>query len=360
MNIKRNNIHLFTRLAFEQAKINLGSTGKNPSVGAIVEKNGSVISSGCTSIKGRPHAEFNALNNNLSLKNTNLYVSLEPCTHYGKTPPCTDKIIKKKIKKVYYSVDDIDKRTSELAYKKLKKKKIHVKKGILNNYGQLFYKSYFLNHKKKLPMVDAKLAISKDFYTKNKISKWITNTHSRKRVHLLRSNYDCIISTSKSINEDDSKLDCRIEGLENKSPAIAIIDRKFKIRKNLSLFNINNSRKIIIFTTTTNKLKELYFKRKGVRIIKINKLNNNSDLKEILIKLMQLGFTRVLLESGVKMLKLMILNKIINTLYLFQSSKRVYSNGLNFCSNIIKKRINTSKKIRVNLFKDTLYKIRIK
>tara|TARA_B110001452_G_scaffold245658_1_gene230470 strand:+ start:432 stop:743 length:312 start_codon:yes stop_codon:yes gene_type:complete len=98
MNIKRNNIQLFTRLAFEQAKINLGSTGKNPSVGAIIEKNGSVISSGYTSINGRPHAEFNALSTNLNLKNTNLYISLEPCTHHGKTPPCTDIIIKKKLK----------------------------------------------------------------------------------------------------------------------------------------------------------------------------------------------------------------------------------------------------------------------
>ena len=83
-------------LAFEQAKINLGSTKNNPSVGCIIEKNGSVISSSHTSFNGRPHAEYNALNKNINFKDANLYVTLEPCTHYGLTPPCTNIIIKKK------------------------------------------------------------------------------------------------------------------------------------------------------------------------------------------------------------------------------------------------------------------------
>ena len=110
-NLKNNfhskKLHLLS-LAFEQAKINLGSTKKNPSVGCIVEKNGAVISSACTSTNGRPHAEFNALNKNKDFKNSNIYVTLEPCSHYGVTPPCTNIIIKKKIKRVFYSAFDPD------------------------------------------------------------------------------------------------------------------------------------------------------------------------------------------------------------------------------------------------------------
>ena len=86
----------YIKLAFEQAIINLGSTSSNPSVGCVVVKNNSVISSGCTSLNGRPHAESNALKKIIDYKNADLYVSLEPCSHYGKTPPCIDKIIKKK------------------------------------------------------------------------------------------------------------------------------------------------------------------------------------------------------------------------------------------------------------------------
>ena len=103
---QKNNLQLkksnFIRLAYEQAKINLGSTGQNPSVGCVVEKNGSVISSAYTSLNGRPHAEFNALNKNINFKDSNIYISLEPCSHHGKTPPCTDIIIKKKIKRVFF------------------------------------------------------------------------------------------------------------------------------------------------------------------------------------------------------------------------------------------------------------------
>ena len=101
----------FLSLAFEQAKINLGSTSKNPSVGCVIERDGSIISSGHTSLNGRPHAEYNALNKNIDFKNANLYVTLEPCTHYGLTPPCTNIIIKKKIMNVYFSAFDYDLRT---------------------------------------------------------------------------------------------------------------------------------------------------------------------------------------------------------------------------------------------------------
>ena len=102
-NLKRSskdNIHRhFLKLAYEKAKINLGSTGQNPSVGCIVVKDNSIVSSGCTSINGRPHAEFNALNKNINFKGANLYVTLEPCSHYGQTPPCINIIKKKELKK---------------------------------------------------------------------------------------------------------------------------------------------------------------------------------------------------------------------------------------------------------------------
>jgi len=96
------NHNYYLDLAFQLAEKNLGKTGLNPTVGAVVVKNNTVISSGVTSTTGRPHAEFNALNKIKKTKGATLYISLEPCTHKGKTPPCTNIIIKKKIKNVYY------------------------------------------------------------------------------------------------------------------------------------------------------------------------------------------------------------------------------------------------------------------
>ena len=112
---KNNNHSFFMRLALDQAHRNLGNTKTNPSVGCVITKNNSVISVGCTSINGRPHAEANAINfSKNNLKNSNLYVTLEPCSHYGKTSPCTSTIIKSKIKKVFFSITDPDLLKSEI------------------------------------------------------------------------------------------------------------------------------------------------------------------------------------------------------------------------------------------------------
>ena len=193
------NHNYFLSLAFQLAEKNLGHTKLNPSVGSIVVKNGSIISSGVTSLNGRPHSEFNALNNLKNCKGASLYSTLEPCAHHGKTPPCVDIIIKKKIKNVYYAFHDPDIRTHKKA------KKIFNLKGVKSKIIQSkkycnFYRGYFLNKKLSIPFVTAKIAISKDYQTINKKKKWITNNFSRKITHLIRSRYGAIISTSKSIN----------------------------------------------------------------------------------------------------------------------------------------------------------------
>ena len=133
----------YLKLAFELAKINLGSTKENPSVGCVIEKNDSVISSGYTSINGRPHAEFNALKKKINYKNANIYLTLEPCSHYGKTPPCTNLIMKKGIKKVYYSINDFDKRSENKCKKILEKKNISTSAFNLKKEGFKFYESYY-------------------------------------------------------------------------------------------------------------------------------------------------------------------------------------------------------------------------
>ncbi len=244
MAIKKNSINDLIKSAFELAKINLGSTGKNPSVGCIIERNGTVLSSGFTSIGGRPHAEFNALNKKkINFKGANAYITLEPCSHYGKTPPCTNIIKNKKIKKVFFSINDLDERSKNLSKKILFKDKIYSKKNILRNYGNDFYKSYILDKENRIPLIDGKIAISKDFFTKDKKKKFITNEISRKTGQLLRSRYDCLITTSNTINDDNSIMDVRINGLEEKSPALVIIDRNLKLKKNLRLFKIKKKNK---------------------------------------------------------------------------------------------------------------------
>ena len=352
--------NLFFRLAFEQAKINLGSTSTNPSVGCIVEKDGTVLSSAHTALNGRPHAENIALKKKNISKNSNIYITLEPCSHYGLTSPCTKEIIKKKIKKVFFSINDIDIRSKNKAKKILNRKGISTKNGFSKKYGKIFYKSYTLSKNSSLPLIDSKIAISKDYFTKDKKKKWITNEHSRKRVHLLRSKYDCIISSSKTINDDNSLYSCRIESLENKSPCLVIFDRFLKIKKNLKLFKNKNKLKIFLLTQTNNNSKEFFLKNKGVQIIKFENMSNKNDLLNILYKLKKMGFSRILLESGLKLLNYFLLSNLLFNLYIFQSNKKLNKNGYNYTTNKYLKKLSFSKKINVNLFGESLYKVKLK
>ena len=361
--LKRNKNNKFNvnclELAFQQANINLGSTKTNPSVGCVVEKNGSIISTGSTSINGRPHAEHNALNLKKNFKDCALYVTLEPCNHFGKTPPCVNTIIRSKIKKVFYSIEDFDLRTTGKSENILKKNKIIVKKNILKSKGNDFYKSHKLRNKKQLPLIDAKLAISKDYFTINKKNKWITNEKSRLRGQYYRSTYDCLLSTSYSINKDNSLLNCRIKGLENKSPDVIIIDRFFKIKKNLKLFKLPLNRKIKILTTKKNKKKTSFFKKKKIDIILLKKMETRDDYLKI-FKSLSKNYSRVLVESGLTYLNFLINYKLIDNLYIFKSALNLKKYGHNNDTISHIKKIKLKSKIHVYLYGDNLFKIKLK
>ena len=348
------NHNFFLNLAFQLAEKNLGQTEKNPSVGSIVVNNNTVISSGATSVTGRPHAEFNALDKIKNGKGATLYTTLEPCAHQGKTSPCTNIIIKKKIKKVYYAFEDPDKRT----YKKAKK--ILLKKGIIaklirSKKYKNFYKSYFINKKFNISFISAKIAISKDYFTINKKDKWITNIFSRKIAHLIRSRHDGLLSTSKSINYDNSLLNCRINGLDNYKPALFIIDLNLKLKKNLLLNKILKKRITYLITYKSNSKKAQIYKKKGYKIILITSLKNKIDFTLLFKKLYSMGYSRVLVESGLSFFNTLIKNGLINELYIFKTNKKLKKNGKNNSTLRYLKNIQ-AKQISINLNNDKLYK----
>ena len=358
---KKNKKHLENlSLAFELAKINLGSTKENPSVGCVVEKNGSIISSGHTSINGRPHAEFNALNKNLNFKNSNIYITLEPCSHYGKTPPCTDIIIKKGVKRVFYSINDYDTRSNNKAKKVLSNKKILTHNFYQKKRGLKFYESYYRQKNNKLPLIEAKIAISNDYFTKNKRKKWITNESSRKLTHLLRSRYNALLSTSKSINTDNSILNCRLTGLINKSPDLIILDRNLKIKKNLKIFKTKIKRKIYLFTTKNDKKKITWLKKRNIRVILIKKMNSKIDYINLFRLFVKLGFSRVFVESGLTFTNFLITNKLIDFIYIFKTNFNLNRWGFNNSSNKYIKKIKLRNKLKTFLNNDKVFKERLK
>ena len=352
-------------LALLQAQIMLGNTKNNPSVGCVIAKNNNLIAAGVTSYNGRPHAEVNAINfSKSSLDNSDIYTTLEPCSHYGKTPPCVNKIISKKIKKVFFSINDPDIRSYKKSKKKFKKKGIFVIKGILQKEANIFYKSYFKFKKEYLPFVTSKLAVSKDFFTINKKNKnWITNKYSRGRVHLMRSSHDCILTSSETIIKDNPLLNCRIPGLENRSPYRFLIDKNLRIPIKSKILLLNNDKKTIIFYNKLNKKKITLLNKLKIKTIRIPlEKNGGLDLTLILKKIKEQGFSRVFLECGIRLTYQFFKYNLINDFKLFISKKRLGVSGDgNFKKNFIKfvknkKGINE----KVNLFGDQLISYRIK
>ena len=153
----------FMRLALNLARARKGLTGDNPSVGCVITKNDEIISIGQTGYNGRPHAEYNAIKDSFeNLSGSKMYVTLEPCNHYGKTPPCTNIIIRSRVSELIYSMDDIDKKVKGKSFSILSNKMIRVKRGLLKEEAKNLYDSYIKNRSKKLPFVTAKLAVSKN------------------------------------------------------------------------------------------------------------------------------------------------------------------------------------------------------
>ena len=361
---KLSNHLFFMRLALFQARKNLGNTKENPSVGCIITKNNLVISAGCTGINGRPHAEHNAIvYSRKNLKDSQMYVTLEPCSHHAITSPCIEKIIKKRLKRVFFSVSDPDLRSYKKSKSLLNKENISVNKGVYQNEVKNFYRSYFKSKKSPLPFVTCKLAISKDHFTIVKKNKWITNNYSRARAHLIRSYHDCIITSSKTIIADNSRLTCRIDGLNNRSPSRIILDNKLNIPLKSNIIKEASKYRTIIFYNKFNKKKIAQLKKLRVKLFKISRdENNNLDLHKVLVKAKSLGFYRILVESGMKLINNFLNKNLIDDFNLFISNKKLEKRGKAKITNDLKLFLMKKKSYieKVNLFGEKLIIYKIK
>ena len=362
MSLKKDSFSSFDkknmRFAINLAKNQSGLTGTNPSVGCVIVKNKKIISYGVTNLNGRPHAETIALNKcRTDSTNSLIYVTLEPCSHHGKTPPCTKAIIKSKIKKVYYSIEDSDLRSYNKTKKILNSKNISTKSGLLHSETKKLYKNYDYVKKNKMPYITGKLACSSNFYI-FKNNKPITNDHSRKVSHLLRYQNQGILTSYKTINADNPKLNCRIKGLEKFSPTRLIIDKDLKLKMNSNIVNSSMKFNTIIFHRSANiiKINNLKYKKIKLFFADLNKYGK-IDLKFIFKKIYEKGIHNVLVEGGSKLTSNILKENLFNEFYLFKSNNKIISkdrlNVINIHKNLTKT-FKHKKNVNTYLDKDSL------
>ena len=241
----------YIQLAIEIAKKGTGSVSPNPLVGCVIIKDNKIIGAGYHQKFGEEHAEINAINSSAeSVEGSTLYVNLEPCRHHGKTPPCVDRIIKEKIKRVVIGTLDVNPLVSGNGVKALKKAGVDVKVGVLENECIELNKFFFKYITSKLPYVTLKAAQTLDgmIADKNKNSEWISSKESIKYVHWLRASYDAVLFGSDTAKIDNPKLTVRM--VEGRNPYRVVLDSKLSLKTDLYLFknnfdktnNINHSR----------------------------------------------------------------------------------------------------------------------
>lgn len=286
----------FMKRAIELAKMGTGKVNPNPLVGAVIVKSGKIIGEGYHKKYGDFHAEINALNTlSESADGAEMYVTLEPCSHFGKTPPCALAVAKSGIKKIYIGMTDPNPLVSGKGIEIIKNAGIEVISNIsekeCREINQIFLK--FITTKK--PYVVMKTATSIDgkiaTYTGN--SKWISNEKSRLWVHNLRNELTGIMVGINTVLLDNPYLTCRIENSRN--PYRIIVDSNLKIPLDANV--IGNDGKCIVATISDNSEKINKLKNMGVKIIKINSCNK-VELNELMIKLGELNIDSILLEGG--------------------------------------------------------------
>ena len=339
----------FMKLAFNLANLHNSMTGTNPSVGCLVCKKDKILSYGVTGIGGSPHAEYSALVNLKKKNNLDCYVSLEPCHHQGRNPPCTKSIIDKKVKHLYYSEIDNDRRVQGKGLEFLKNNKIKVNK-INNSYKNNFYKIYNNFNENFLPKVYAKIATTKNYYSFIKNRPQITNIYSKKITHILRSEINAILIGINTHNKDNPLLNCRINGLANLSPARFLVDPNLRINKNSNLILSAKKIKTYIFYSNKNKNKINYLKNKNIYLIYLPLTKNDGlNCKEILVTIGLLGYKNVLIEGGYNTIKKFIDLNLIDFFYFFKNQEIINKKVSHSFKNIymiLKKRFKNNKKLQ--------------
>ncbi|HRK98931.1 MAG TPA: bifunctional diaminohydroxyphosphoribosylaminopyrimidine deaminase/5-amino-6-(5-phosphoribosylamino)uracil reductase RibD [Trichococcus flocculiformis] len=290
----------FMQMALGLAEKGRGAVAPNPMVGAIIVKDGRIIGSGYHEKIGEGHAEVNAFRSATEdVTGATIYVTLEPCSHFGKTPPCSDKIIEKKIGRVVIAALDPNPLVSGRGVKKLQAAGIEVITGVLAEESSRLNEIFMKYIVKKEPFVVMKAAMSLDgkIATRTGESQWITGPAARERVHQLRSALTGIMVGVQTVIMDDPQLTSRIPG--GKNPLRIIVDSTLRIPLEAKVLQDQDVAKTLIATTEwADRNKAALLEAAGIELLTVPTKDGRTDLKALMKVLGERGIDSILLEGG--------------------------------------------------------------
>ena len=320
-------------LALTLGRRGLGRTWPNPAVGAVVVNDGVIVGRGWTQPGGRPHAEPVALAQaGAAARGATLYVTLEPCSHVGKSPPCADAVIAAGIKRVVSAIEDPNPEVAGQGHAKLRNAGIEVDVGLMAAEAARAHAGHFRRIREHRPHVIVKLAVSSDDKIAGPGHKTvaITGDAANARVHLLRAQCDAILVGIGTVLADDPLLTCRLPGMEARSPVRVVLDRSLRIPAGSRL--VHSARNTPLWVVTSGLAEApavAMLGANGAQVIRLgSRPQGGLDLPEVVRALAERGVTRLLVEGGSRVVSSFVAAGLADEFWLLRGPSAIGADGV--------------------------------
>jgi diaminohydroxyphosphoribosylaminopyrimidine deaminase / 5-amino-6-(5-phosphoribosylamino)uracil reductase len=326
----------YMALAFTLGRRGLGTTWPTPAVGAVIVKDGVIVGRGWTQSGGRPHAEVEALRHaKKAAQNTligaTMYVTLEPCSHLGQTPPCADAIVKAGIARVVSALEDPNPEVAGKGHERLRAKGITVDIGLGADEACRAHAGHIMRVTKRRPSVRLKLAVSADGKAGLAGRKpfAITGEEARVRVFQLRAASDAILVGIGTVLSDNPQLSCRLPGMFERSPVRVVLDATLKLPLSTSVVATVRDTPTWVFTSSKpSAIAEEILQQKGCKVFRVGDVEGRLDLEEVLKVLAEQGITRLMVEGGPKVAGEFAAAGLVDDLALLHGAKTIGADGI--------------------------------
>jgi diaminohydroxyphosphoribosylaminopyrimidine deaminase/5-amino-6-(5-phosphoribosylamino)uracil reductase len=322
----------FMQLALSLGRRGQGRTWPNPAVGAVVVRDGIIVGRGWTQPGGRPHAEPEALKRaGEAARGATLYVTLEPCSHFGKSPPCVDAVIASRISRVVSAIEDPNPEVAGQGHAKLRAAGITVDVGLCAAEAAHDHAGHFRRIRDHRPHVILKLAVSAD----DKIGAAghkpiaITGEAAKTRVHLLRAQSDAILVGIGTVLADDPSLTCRLPGMEARSPVRVVLDRALRMPGTSNLVQSARQTPLwVIASETAEAPAAVKLGAAGAQVIRVAAAGADLDLSAVLHALAEKGITRLMVEGGARVASSFVSAGLVDEIWLLRGPDKVGADGV--------------------------------
>jgi diaminohydroxyphosphoribosylaminopyrimidine deaminase/5-amino-6-(5-phosphoribosylamino)uracil reductase len=330
--LAQNDDRRFMNLALVLDRRGLGRTWPNPAVGAVIVKDGAIVGRGWTQPGGRPHAEVEALRRaGEAARGATLYVTLEPCSHFGKSPPCADAIVAAGVSRVVSALEDPNPEVAGQGHARLRAAGIIVEVGVGEAEAQRDHAGHIRRMRDGRPHVTLKLAISADgkVGAAGRRPVPITGEAVRERVHLMRAQSDAILIGIGTALADDPMLTCRLPGMAASSPVRVVLDSALRLPVGSRL--VQSAREVPVWAVAgldASRAAEDSLRAHGVEVLRVEATNDRLDVAAVLKSLGARGITRLLVEGGPTVAAAFLTADLVDAAMLFVSPKPIGSDGI--------------------------------